>query len=165
MIKLSTTCAAAALALTLAAASGCSDDSDKGNGTADAKVVKKDTGTPDTSTSADVGQYSGPNSGKRCKSDKDCTNTNEKCLFGPKSSTWGMCLMTCTPGTTCPHPAPGPYASECKFSYKASSGTTSYACGWYCAYQGVTYKCPNETDYACWAPNTSEPHVKFCVPK
>ena len=162
-IKFSTTCAAAALALALAAASGCSDDTDNDDGKADAKVVQKDTGAPDTS--ADLGQYSGPNSGKRCKGDTDCTNTNEKCLFGPKSSTWGMCLMTCTPGTTCPHPAPGPYASECKFSYKASSGTTSYACGWYCAYQGVDYKCPNDTDYECWAPNSSEPHVKFCVPK
>lgn len=119
----------------------------------DSKVMKKD-----------QGQYNGPNSGKLCKNDSECPNSNEKCLYGTSMS-WGMCLMTCIPGTTCPHPTPGPYASECKFSYKASGGTTSYACGWYCSYQGVNYKCPNTTDYDCWAPNSSEPNIKFCIPK
>lgn len=161
LVRLSSTCTAAALILGLAVFPACSDDTDV---KVDTGVTKDAKVTPDT-TSTDTGPYSGPNSGKLCKSDKDCTNANEKCLFGPKSSTWGMCLMVCTPGTTCPHPSPGPYASECKFSYTASGGTTSYACGWYCSYQGVSYNCPNDKDYECWAPNTSEPHVKFCIPK
>lgn len=158
--RLSSACTAAALILGLTAATGCSDDTDV---QIDASI--KDAKVADMPASADTGPYSGPNSGKLCKSATDCTNANEKCLFGPKSSTWGMCLMICTPGTTCPHPSPGPYASECKFSYQASGGTTSYACGWYCSYQGVTYKCPNDKDYDCWAPTASEPHVKFCIPK
>ena len=159
--RLSSTYTTAALILSLAAATGCSDDAE---GKVDTGVTKDAKVTADISSSTDTGPYSGPNSGKLCKSDKDCTNANEKCLFG-KSMVWGMCLMTCTPGTTCPGPSPGPYASECKFSYTASGGTTSYACGWYCAYQGVTYKCPNDKDYDCWAPTASEPHVKFCIPK
>ncbi len=151
------------LPLALCFAMACSDDGDSTK--EPDKGAQKDFSISDIGGSAvDSGQYSGPNSGKLCKKDSDCKGANEKCLW-PSLSKSGMCLMTCTPGTQCPHPSPGPYAAQCAFSYTASGGTKSYACGWYCAYQGVTYKCPNSTDYQCWAPNSSEPHVKFCIPK
>lgn len=148
---------AVALVLTL----GCSDDTESPK---EDKGVKVDTMAADTGGSADSGQYSGPNSGKLCKTDADCKGANEKCLW-PSLSKSGMCLMICTPGTQCPGPSPGPFASACAFAYTPSGGTKSYACGWYCAYQGANYKCPSDTEYQCWAPNSTEPHTKFCIPK
>ena len=157
--RLTTPITAFVLAAVLAI--GCSDDSD--SSAKDTGVKPDGKAAVDSGGTADSGQYSGPNSGKLCDGDKDCTGANEICLK-PYVSKRGMCLNTCTPGTQCPHPYPGPYAADCAFRYSAS-GTTSYACGWYCAYQGVTYKCPNDTEYQCWAPTATEPNVKFCVPK
>lgn len=150
-----------ALLLALGCTMACSDDDEPGKG--DSAVTVPDKGAPDQFLILDSGPYTGPNAGNLCKTDTDCKNAQEKCLFGGSSLSYGMCLMTCTPGTTCPKPL-GNYAASCAFSYK-SGGGTSYACGWYCQYQGKMYNCPNSTDYTCWTPNSTEPYTQFCVPK
>jgi len=140
--------------------SGCSDDTDdpkKLDG-----AVKKDKGTPDKTVSPDT-VNTGPNSGALCTGPGTCKHPKDVCLTWGGGSK-GMCLMNCTPGTTCPKPSPGPYASECAFAY-TSGGSKHFACGWYCKYQGADYNCPNSKDYKCVAPNSTEPHVKFCVAK
>jgi len=129
---------------------------DKGGVVVDAMVP--DTGTPDQGLT--------PNSGALCTGTGQgtCKHPKDRCLYGPGSSK-GMCLMYCSQGTTCPHPAPGPYASKCAFQYTDSTGTISLACGWYCKYGGSDYNCPNDKDYRCWAPKSTEPNIQFCVPK
>lgn len=147
-----------ALALCLA----CSDDTDPDKPTPD-KGVTADQAGPDTGT-PDQGVT--PNTGVLCTGTGQgtCKHPSDRCLYGPGSSK-GMCLMHCTPGTTCPHPSPGPYASKCAFQYKDATGNPSYACGWYCKYQGADYNCPDDKNYTCWAPNSTEPNVQFCIPK
>lgn len=157
-----TTKMVASLAAVLLLALGCGDnDTDKDAGGADKGTTQQDLGADGSSVQPDQG--AGPNSGELCSGPGTCSNKKDVCLYGPGSSK-GMCLMNCSPGTTCPKPSPGPYASECAFRY-TSGGNTHYACGWYCEYQGMTYKCPNDTDYTCKALSSSEPNVKFCVAK
>lgn len=139
----------------------CSDDTDppiKQDG-----AVKKDKGTtPDKKVSPDT-VNTGPNSGALCTGKGTCKHPKDICIIWAGSKK-GMCLMDCSPGTSCPKPSPGPYASECAFAYY-SGGSKHFVCGWYCKYQGSDYNCPNDKDYSCVAPDSTEPHVKFCVAK
>ena len=152
-------CAAAVCGLFFVAA--CSDDSEP-DPKQDA-AVKKDSGKTTPDTGAPDTTNTGPNSGALCTGAGTCKHPKDKCLFFGGGSK-GMCLMNCTPGTTCPKPSPGPYASECAFAYY-SGGSKHFACGWYCKYQGADYNCPNDKDYKCVAPDSTEPNVKFCVAK
>ena len=160
-VRLATTalCTATLVCCLIAA---CSDDADKDNKQDGAVPLDKGNTTPDKGKPDST--WSGPNSGALCNKSKPCKHPKDVCLYGGKSTTWGMCLMHCTPGTSCPKPQYGPYASECAFSYN-DKGNPKSACGWYCKYQGSDYKCPNDKDYTCWAPTTSEPNTQFCVPK
>ena len=141
---------------------GCSDDTDP-TPKEDGAVKKNDKGTTTLDTGSPDTVNTGPNSGALCTGPGTCKHVKDMCLFFGGGSK-GMCLMNCTPGTTCPKPSPGPYASECAFAY-SSGGTKHFACGWYCKYQGADYNCPNDKDYDCVAPDSTEPHVKFCVAK
>lgn len=153
-------CIVATLILTLAGA--CSDD-DKDSKEDQGSQTQKDKGVeagqkPDAAL--------GPNSGALCTGSGkgNCPNVKDTCIQWTGSSK-GMCLMKCTPDTSCPKPIEGPdYATDCAFRVYLG-GTPTFVCGWYCKYQGKDYDCPNNKDYSCIAPNSSEPNVKFCVAK
>jgi hypothetical protein len=153
--------------LALAAACiACSDDSSP-------KDAGKEGGGPDQmmpdTLAPDMGPR--PNSGALCTGASasnpqgTCKNSKDLCVKLNYTSAYGMCLMECNPGTTCPTP-PGQYASQCAIQVKLSSSKIVNVCGWFCEYGAARYYCPNENgDYECWVYDSTKPNNKFCRPK
>jgi hypothetical protein len=99
------------------------------------------------------------NSGAICSTAKPCKAAGEQCLVIQGVSS-GMCLSACSvAGALCPTPNVQTQRVTCVFQMAGA-----LFCGFICEINGVTYKCPNDTDYDCTAMGSTS-GVKVCIPK
>jgi hypothetical protein len=104
----------------------------------------------------------GNNTGRICSSGNPCAHSSEGCLRFPGIET-GMCLDQCTTaGAECHVGDPGSQRSLCALTIQ---GQSQRYCAWVCEYQGVSYDCPNNTDYSCAVYDPAQPTVKLCLPR
>jgi hypothetical protein len=169
----------------LGMAVACGDDTtNKDTGTGQDTGTTPDQGvTPDMTPTPDLMQpdqavptKATANSGAICSQSAPC-KTGEVCVAFKSGATKGMCLGKCVPDTTnpsspiniCPVKDTATQLSLCVGGHRSSTGVTGYNCLWFCedatGSTTKTYKCPDETNYNCETVGTSQPKIKYCVPK
>ncbi len=110
----------------------------------------------------DQGPSGPPNSGAICSQSTGCAHSGEACMAMEPGANKGMCLGKCnTVQADCPVADMATQLSKCVLQTR----NKQTLCAWLCEVQGKLYKCPNNTDYKCFALDPIQPHIKYCVPK